>query len=45
MRYSCTQCERTLQNRGDADAHEHETGHKVELAISATYWGAHLVTV
>jgi hypothetical protein len=45
MRYTCKQCEHTFQTEGDADSHEHETGHKVELVISATYWGAHLVTV
>ncbi|MDG6994531.1 MAG: hypothetical protein JRN52_01300 [Nitrososphaerota archaeon] len=44
MKYKCKQCERTFETRGDADAHEYETGHRVELLTSPTYWGAHLVT-
>ena len=45
MKYACTKCERTFNNRGDADTHENELGHKVELRTGETYWGAHLVAV
>ena len=45
MRYACTKCDETFHEKRDADAHENETGHKVELQTGATYWGAHLVTV
>jgi hypothetical protein len=43
MKYMCKQCERTFDSVESADAHEHETGHKVELLVSPTYWGAHLI--
>jgi hypothetical protein len=45
MKYACTQCERIFHDKGGADTHEYESGHKVELQTGATYWGAHLVTV
>ena len=40
MRYTCKQCEHTFQTKGDADSHEHETGHKVELAIQCDLLGS-----
>ena len=42
MPYSCKVCERTFENEGEAITHEIEKGHRVELIVGSTYWGAHL---
>ncbi|HKW04297.1 MAG TPA: hypothetical protein VJN71_03260 [Nitrososphaerales archaeon] len=43
MPYRCAQCNRNFENEGAANLHEQETGHRVELLVGSTYWGAHLV--
>jgi transposase-like protein len=43
MKYKCKECQRTFQLEKEADSHESETGHKVELLVGSTYWGQHLV--
>jgi len=45
MKYACIKCDQTFHDKTDADAHENESGHRVELQTGSTYWGAHLVTV
>ena len=45
MKYRCRQCELTFEDERSADTHEYENGHKVELQISSTYWGAHMAPV
>ena len=42
MRYKCKQCQLSFDSKENADAHEYESGHSVELMISSTYWGEHL---
>ncbi|HZW55856.1 MAG TPA: hypothetical protein VFF30_06160 [Nitrososphaerales archaeon] len=43
MRYQCRNCQLAFETKGEADEHEYESGHRVELMVASTYWGAHLI--